>query len=378
MSPTSFGEADGKPISSFNIVVTDNLGEFSEIWPRTDCTGPAHCFVFQCADLLEVWCDTIGKARGIQARFVGVFDRTGRPVFLLPLGIERQRGIRMLRFLDGGVSDYNAPVVFDAARSWPSGSMERMWGELIRSLPAFDIAAFDKMPVDICGAPNPLVELGSMPFAESGHLTSISGSWDEYAAKRLPHRKDSRYQRRRLCKLGKVAFRIAETRAERRRILEAVMRQKSRRCIETTGVDDLDRPGYRQYYSAMTERFTWPGPLLIASLEVDGNIIAAGWHLIFDRRFIFFVTTFEGGEWARFSPGRLLLEDLLEWSFANGISIFDFTVGDESYKLDYSDQKLLLKQARIPVSVIGKAYQFGRNTKLWRLLRPMVKRAISK
>ena len=163
--------------------------------------------------------------------------------------------------------------------------------------------------------------------------------------------------------------------------LDAALRQPNPRYstdVETTGIDDLDRPGYRQYYTTMTERFTWPGALLIAALELDGKILSAGWHLSFDRRFIFFVTTFESGEWAHFSPGRLLLEDLLERSFANGMTIFDFTVGDESYKLEYSDQKLMLHQVSIPVTVMGKAYQFGLKTKAWRLLRPIVKRAIGK
>jgi CelD/BcsL family acetyltransferase involved in cellulose biosynthesis len=378
MSPASFVEGKGEPVTFFRIRVAHDLAEFADLWPRTDRCGLAHCYVFQCADILQVWCDTIGRAWRTRAIFVAVFDDIGRPMLLIPLCIERRRGIRMLRFIDGGLSDYNAPILFEPTRTWGRETLERLWRELIEVLPPFDIAMFDKMPADICGVPNPLVSLRGTPSAEAAHSTSITSGWKEYAAKHLPHKNNSRYQRRRLAQLGLLAFKVAETPADRQRILRAAMRQKSRRFIETTGVNYLDRPGYRQYYTTMTERFAWPGPLLIAALELDGKILSAGWHFIFNRRFVFFLTSYEGDEWKRFSPGRLLLEDLLEWSFSNGITVFDFTFGDENYKLEYSNKKLLLYQANIPVTTVGQVYQVGRNTKAWKLLRPVVKRGINK
>jgi CelD/BcsL family acetyltransferase involved in cellulose biosynthesis len=370
---------------SFDIRVADNLADFTEVWPRTDRCESAHCYVFQCADFLQVWCDTIGRARRTRALFVGVFDDIKRPMLLIPLGIETQCGIRILGFLDGGVCDYNAPVVVEPIRSWRRESLERLWRELIRVMPRFDVAMFHKMPADIYGVPNPLVDLRGELFPESGHVTNITSSWDQYTASQLPDQRragqlpslisasEMRLKRRKLAKAGRVVSVIAETPANRQRIVQVMMRQKSRRCIETGQADELNLPGYRQYYVAMTERFTWPGPLLVAALEVDGKIISTSWGLIFNKRLLWLVTTFEGGEWRRFSPGRMLLEDLLQWSFLNGITAFDFGIGDESYKLAYCDQSLMLYETNIPVTMIGKAYHAAQNTKVWNLLRPLVK-----
>ena len=378
ISTTSFVKEGGEPVRSFNIHVADNLAEFVDLWPRTDRCGSAHCHVFQCADFLQVWCDTVGKARGTRAFFVAVFDDSGRPMLLLPLGIEKQRGIRVLRFLDGGLCDYNAPIVFKPTRTWEQDTIERLWRGLLGVLPRFDIAIFDKMPADICGTPNPLMGLEIAPFTESGHFTNMTSSSEAYAPKQSLFKRKSRLQRRRMAKLGEVLFTVAKTPEDRQRIVQAMMRQKSRRCLETGQADELDRPGYRQYYVAMTERFVWPGPLFVAALEVDGKILSTLWAFILHGRFLALVSTFEGGEWKRFSPGRLLLEDVLEWSSSNGITVFDFGLGDESYKLVYSNQTLALHYANIPVTAVGKAYQAGRNTKAWRLVRPVVKRVISK
>jgi len=355
----------------FKFKVVDDLGQLAELWPRTDrCGSSSHCYVFQCADILEVWCDTVGRARRTRTIFVGVFDDVGRPILLLPLGIERRRGVRVLGFLDGGVLDYNAPVVFEPVRTWERQSLERLWSQLIAVLPPFDVAIFDKMPADICGVPNPLIGLASAPYDQSGYLLNITRSWEEFAATRLSYKRDSSAQRRRLAKFGQVAFTIAQTPVDRQRVLEAMMRQKSRHFIETLGVDKFDAPGCRQYYIAMVERFPWPGPLLICGLEVDGKILSTNWGLICNGRFVGIVMSYEGGEWKRFSPGRLLLEDLLKWNFTNRTSIFDFGIGNESYKFAYVDETLHFYQANIAVTTIGRTYQIG--MKMRRLLKAAI------
>jgi CelD/BcsL family acetyltransferase involved in cellulose biosynthesis len=128
----------------------------------------------------------------------------------------------------------------------------------------------------------------------------------------------------------------------------------------------------------MVERFTWPGPLLISALEVDGKILSTNWGLICSGRFIGIVMSFESDEWKRFSPGRLLLEDLLKWNFTNGTSIFDFGIGDESYKVAYTDETLPLYEANIAVTAIGRVYQIGNKTKTWRLLKAAILRTTKK
>ena len=41
-------------------------------------------------------------------------------------------------------------------------------------------------------------------------------------------------------------------------------------------------------------------------------------------------------EWKSYSPGRLLLEYLIQWSIEQRLKVFDFTVGDEEYKKEWT------------------------------------------
>ena len=51
-----------------------------------------------------------------------------------------------------------------------------------------------------------------------------------------------------------------------------------------------------------------------------------------NSRFYFIFPTYESGEWGKYSPGRILQEELIKWAIHNKFRIFDFTIGNESYK----------------------------------------------
>ena len=103
------------------ICITSDIRDFAGFWPRSDRLGEARCYPFQCYEILELQCATIARARNAEPVFVTVLGQSDEPLALFPLSIESDseftralRQIRVLRFLDGGLSDYNAPVVFPA------------------------------------------------------------------------------------------------------------------------------------------------------------------------------------------------------------------------------------------------------------------------
>lgn len=372
---------------SFSVVVSDNLRSFPSIWPRTNSPSPAEYHVFQCADVLEVWCNSIGTARGTKPQFIAVFDRLGRPVMLLPLGIERRHGLRVLTFLDGGVCDYNAPIIFPEGTKFDRSAVADFWNDIRKALPSFDVAIFDKMPMKVGAIPNPLLVLGAQAEPPSAHIATLSGTWTEFSAARFPlkRRNDSLRRRRRLADLGRVEFVIASTAAERRKLLDAMIRQKGQRYLKTIGINWFDDSSFRNYFIDLTERSDGNGPVHLSALEVDGKAVATHWGLVVRNHFYHLMPSYED-DWSRFAPGRLLLEHLIEWSFENGIEIFDFGIGDEPYKLEYRDLALTLHRALVPVTPAGYAFKAAmlakrglrhkfKDTRAWGVLKRLRARA---
>lgn len=338
------------------VLVGRSLRDLPVEWPRSDRRGEARCFIFQCADVLDVWCDTIGRARKVDPVFVAVLDGSGRPEALLPLGIEQTGGIRLLRFLDGSVSDYNAPVLFPSAAGRNAAQTAALWSALTRHLPPFDLALLEKMPAAVEDLPNPLASLATATRAESCHLATLEGPWEAFARQRIFNVADSRRRRRKLEKRGTVRFVIAATEAERSRILDAMMRMKRRKYVATKGYDVFTDPGIGEYYQEATRRLGSSGPVHLAALFLDDRILAAHWGYLANGRFYHLMPSHEDGEWEHYSPGRLLNEYLMEWCLERGIRLFDFGIGDEPYKFGYCNIHVPLCDAYLPATLKGRLH----------------------
>jgi CelD/BcsL family acetyltransferase involved in cellulose biosynthesis len=354
-------DCTSRPGIPAQIWLADNIRDFKDFWPYSQHFKAARCYAFQCADILEVRCNTIAAARNTGTQFVAVVDAEGNPLMLLPLGIECRQGVRILTFLDGGLSDYNSPVVFPATRNWREDDVRMVWRGLQDILPPFDIAILDKMPERVGDLPNPLILLGTSPFPMSSHATTLSGTWHDFVAKRLPRRRTHRRYRRRLEERGRLTFEIARTPKQFDTFLDALIRQKIRHHRETLTIAGFDQPGYRNFVTEMTYCLPLANTIHLSVLKSDNTIIAAHWGYVVGSRFYYLIPSYEDGTWRHFAPGHLLIEHLLEWSFAHGIEIFDFGFGDEDYKLEYCDVVIALHVATIPVTIKGTAYSMTLN-----------------
>ncbi|GEO98739.1 GNAT family N-acetyltransferase [Methylobacterium haplocladii] len=358
----------------FQVRVAESPSAFQD-WPRTDRAAAARCHVFQCADILDVWLDTIGAARRIRALFVGVFDSTGRTVMLLPLGIERIRGVRVLGFLDGTVVDYSQPVLFPAASKLDAVAMKRLWPKIRAALPGFDVAIFDKMPTEVCGRSNPLMHLGVVRMPESGHVMSLPESREDLE-KRIPVSKRHVRYMRQLAKDHAVGLEVAASPEQARQFLDDMIENKTRKFHETR-VPGFEIPGKRAFYDEATRRLANLAPIHLSAVRAGDTVVASHWGLVYDDRFYFLMTAYAGGAWRKFSPGRILNDELIRWCHGQGYRWFDFGIGDEAYKDEYCDLVIPLHVAAIPVTLRGRLYvQAGailkwlRASRLWQRLRP--------
>ena len=336
------------------ISVSGSLADFDAWWPRSGTSCEARCFAFQCADILEVWCDTIGAANHIEPVFVTVFGASGKPALLLALGIEVRNGVRVLRFLDGGVSDYNAPVVFPEASSWGPETVATVWAQLSRALPPFDLAMLEKMPDVVGDLTNPLYALATAPHAESCHAVRLEGPWEIFAREHIKNPSDSRRRRRKLEKLGTVRFVIAGDEQQRADFFAAMMRMKRDKFVETKGYDVFTEPGFGEFYRETTRRLGAAGPVHLSALLLDDRILAAHWGYVVGDRFYYLLPAHEASEGRTYAPGRLLSEWLLQWALESGLKLFDFGIGDEAYKFDYCDVHMPLRDAVLPANVKGR------------------------
>ena len=128
---------------------------------------------------------------------------------------------------------------------------------------------------------------------------------------------------------------ITQESQELETITETMIEQKRRRYHETGVYDIFNQEASCNFFLGASQRLGQSGIVHVSALYCGETIIATHWGIQRDRYFYFIMPTYAGEEWQKYSPGRLLLENLLEWCFENNFAIFDFTIGGEIYKRDW-------------------------------------------
>ena len=320
------------------------------VWRQAVAGGA--CFAFQCFEWLAAFEETIGAAEGVEPLLVHVADRAGRTLLFLPLCLERQGRLRMVTFLGGAVTDYGAPIIDPqfAATVTPR-EMARLLAAAVSLAPRADLVWLRRMPRSIEGVRNPLAELPGARHNENGHALLLPDAPDGFRRS-----SNNRRKRRQLAQLGPLEFRNPPASSpEAAAILAVLARQKSRRWLETVRWDMFAKPGYLAFYERLSSAGLDSAEVHVSALAVGDTVIAAHWGVVFRGRFYFLLIGREAGAWDRYSPGRLLIEELIGWcAREGGIGVFDLTAGEEGYKREWTDHSLPLFEYLAPLSAAGR------------------------
>lgn len=340
---------------TLSAILFAGLDEAEDLWRQVE--GEADLHVYQTFDWLKDWYELIGKPNGVEPCLIAVHDERQRPLMLLPLAVERQGLWRRLVWMGADFFDYHAPILMpDAERR--SLNFCDIWAVVEAKLPRVDYADFQRQPEIIGDQANPMLGGQGTPCTHGAHYTNLVGEWPSYYAskrgKRTRH--NDRRKRKKLQNEGNVGFVVAKSEDDIDRLLGALITQKrayadarGERCLIT-------QSGYPAFLRRLAERGIEDGSLLLCGLDLDGEILAAQWGAVHQKRLYSIVSSYSRGKHGKLSAGDMLLHDMMRWCFDNGIDCFDFTYGDESYKEAWCEHRIMLYRTAIPLTVRGAVY----------------------
>lgn len=336
------------------MLVFDGIAKAERHWRELEASGC--CFVFQTYDWLVSWQHTVGEAAGIQPCIVWVGTEAGDGLMLLPLGIERVRGCRVLVWLGAPLADYRCPILAPEGADILNSFGQTLWPMILAQLPSIDYLHMTVQPASIGEQANPFLQLPHRTLPYGTHATALEGDWQSfYSAKRSSKsRNTERRKAKKLMALGQLSFKIATSPASCEPMLEALFAQKSMRFAAQGVADPLAMPGVQAFVRDLTRTKVGEGQIQLAALQLDDRIIAVHWGAVYRGRFYFLLPALDVGETARHSPGGLLINNLLEWAFSEGLTLFDFTIGDEPYKTHWCEQQEPLCETLIAINIRGR------------------------
>lgn len=158
---------------------------------------------------------------------------------------------------------------------------------------------------------------------------SLYASFQELRARMGNRYGDSRRSRKKIEReLGALTFTFDDPRAS---TFDACIAWKSAQYRQTGLTDMFAAAANVSMFHALRAR----GLVVVSSLAAGDTLLAVHIGGLADERLYWWVPAYDPAL-AKFSPGRLLLEDLVEESHRRRHHEFDFLIGDEAYKWQYA------------------------------------------
>lgn len=364
--------ADGQAPAHARLSVAVLTAADADLWDEMAREGVLT--PYQTRGWVEAYARTVLAARGDVFRLLALRDTTGATLALLPLEIRRVSGLRIASFVGDKHANFHMPLYASGVRLDP-GLLRQALVDAASHLGGIDAYRFIHQPIAWNGTQNPLALLDPRPSPSNAYLLRLNRDCQAtMAAAMSSHaRKKQKNKRTRFLAMGESRLLMGETAAERQRIREAFLSQKSVRFAAMGVPDPFADLAVRQFMSQGSEPERGAPALKLAALELNGRIVSTYVGCITEDWFSGMATSFEPGEeLAKVSPGELLLLDLIRLHCRAGFQGFDLGVGEARYKTTICNETVELVDSLIPITSRGKVFCFTDHAA--RLLMGWVKR----
>lgn len=336
------------------VEIVKDLAAAEEIWrslerPQTLLTP------YQRFDFLSSWQRDVGEREGVTPFIVIGFEAARRPLLLLPLAMRNAYGARCASFMGGKHSTFNM-ALFD--RDFAAGATQADLEGLIAAIAKAseaDVLALHQQPLRWRDLPNPLAMLPHQPSANDCPLLLIEPGAAPAALISNSFRRRLKGKERKLQALPGYRSHVASSEADITRLLDWFFRVKPLRMAEQKLPNVFADPGIEQFIRSACAAPVGGGHAIdIHALECDEEVIAIFAGVADGNRFSMMFNTYTLSPNAKFSPGLILMRDIIDHYAGLGYGALDLGIGSDDYKRLFCKSDEPIFDSFIPLSQRGK------------------------
>lgn len=305
--------------------------EWNELLQNSDADP-----VFMHPVFLRCWWKIYGDDRRYRLKIIALREQ-GKLLAIAPLMIKRHwEGFGELRLLGveaQGQADYGG-IIYPAGNLGPLSEIFHY----LKNLPGWQscrlrhisdsLSLASDLPV---AAEKAKLSLKKRSLVKCSYLTLPEGYQGLVASRTRKLRYTLRVMKERLSLLGCLEFENFSDKETIAAYLPFLYEQHNTRW-NPRGFQSEFGPGkYREFIELLVQDFSKTQILRLFCVALDGCPLAIAIVFSAKKRFYFYRNSFNQ-EYARFSPGTLLVEYMTETAIAEGCRYVDFLLGDEPYK----------------------------------------------
>lgn len=361
------------------VVLTD-MAAAALVWRELE-SGHAMMTPYQRFAVQDAWFRHVAQPQGVTPFIVVAYDAAHRPLMLLPLGVQNEHGVRVARFFGGKHVTFNMPLCReDFATRVAKSDLESMVAHLRKQKNGADVLALIRQPASWTGIVNPMSLLPHQASTNDCPVLKMIPGAPPTDHVSNGFRRRLKGKERKLQALAGYGYKIAKDDAVIDRVLDGFFAVKPLRMAEQKLPNVFAEPGIEAFIRDACHRTIEDGHAIeLHSLLCDDEVIAMFAGVADDTRFSMMFNTYTMSANAKFSPGLILMRDIIDHYAARGATSFDLGIGSDDYKRLFCKDDEPIFDSYLPLSARGSmaATAMSSLTRIKRLVKhnPALKQA---
>lgn len=335
--------------------IIHDLGAAEPIWRGFE--SPQHlCTPYQRFDFLAAWQRQVGEREGLRPFIVVARDGERQPLMLLPLATKAVWGVRCAGFMGGKHATFNM-ALYD--RDFAANATPADLATLIAAISQqsrADVLALHQQPLQWQDLPNPLALLPHQPSANDCPLLTIAPAALPADLISNSFRRRLKGKERKLQALSGYRYHLATEQTDIAHLLDWFFRVKPQRMAEQKLPNVFAEPGIEAFIrgACMTPLANGGHAIDIHALECDDEVIAIFAGVADGHRFSMMFNTYTMSASAKYSPGLILMRDIIDHYAGKDYRAFDLGIGSDEYKRLFCKSDEPIFDSFIPLSLRGR------------------------
>ncbi len=225
--------------------------------------------------------------------------------------------------------------------------------------PRLDLLVLLNQPATWQGVANPMLQAPHRASASRSYAGELQSDFEALLKERMGSnsRKKLRQKERQLAALGLSPFSAPGPLPRSTGCLRPSSSRRPARMREQGLSNAFDAPGVKEFTRAAAHEIdpdTGEPVIELYAASVGDTIIATFGGIVADGRFSGMFNSIAGAEFRNYSPGELLLANVIRMCCERGLNKFDLGIGDAAYKQVYCKDAEALYDSVIPITAAGQ------------------------
>ena len=338
-----------------HVELLSDLREAEQVWRALEQSGQ-FCTPYQRFDFLSAWQRQVGEREAIRPFIVIATDKERQPLLLLPLGVRREHGARVARFLGGKHATFNMALW---RKDFATTATQADLDALIAGIQAHaqaDVLALTQQPQRWLDVQNPFALLPSQVSANDCPLLTMAPGSPPASRVSNSFRRRLKGKERKLQTLPGYGYRMATSDADITRLLDWFFTIKPQRMAAQQLPNVFADPGIEDFIrNACATKLAGGGHAIdIHALECDDEMIAIFAGVADGRRFSMMFNTYTLSGNSKYSPGLILMRDIIDHYAERGTVSLDLGIGSDDYKRLFCKDDEPIFDSFVPLTLRGR------------------------